>query len=569
MAPGALARPYITRHEWLWATAWSLSVLALTAVPYLWCVLHQTAQWRFTGQVYDVRDINTYLAEMQHGARGEWLLHLPFTSEDHPRALVHPLYLLLGKIAAVTRWSVLTVYHGARLAFGLGALLVIYRFIAQFSPYLAVRRTAFLLTGFGGGLGWLVLILAGPDWLGDMPIDFWVPEAFTFPILYGFPHIALSLALLLGALLFYLQAAERISGRSHPEPECEQDLAWRTRELWQPALTAGVLTLFLGFIVPFDILVVYAAVGAYIAGRLIQTRHWPSREVIAALGLASVSAPSLLYNAYIFTFNPAFKEWSRQNLGLSPHPLHFVVSYAFLLLLALPGVFYLWRRKRGLFLITWVLADVALIYSPFNLQRRLIIGLHPVLCLLVAVSLSHFLLPWWSRTQAPILVRWSQGRYTRRGLRRLALTTVLLSTLPSTLLLLAGPMLQAPTHIPPLYQPQSIVAASDWLRAHTALNDVVLSAYETGNYLPARAGNWVYLGHGAITAHYAEKQQEVARFFGTQMSDEERRQFLLEKNIAYVIHGPYERALGDYPAEAAFLQPVYRDDVVIYKVSLK
>lgn len=517
----------VSRRELLWVLGWSLVVLGLTSLPYLWCAALETDTHVFGGLVYDVEDVRTYLAEMRQGARGAWLLHLPYTSEDHPRAFVHGLYLLLGRLVPLAGGSLLAVFHLARWALGLAALVSVYRFVAFFTPWMGTRRVAWLLAAFSSGLGWLLVLLGRSQWLGDMPVDFWVPEAFTLPVLYSFPHIALSLALLLEALLGFVQAVER------------SDL--------RPALRGGLLTLALGFVVPFDVPVVYGVMGAYLLALLLGWRRLARQALLAALVVGGISLPGLAYNLWVFTFNGAFREWARQNLGFSPHPAHFLVAYAPLALLALPGIVHVLQRgdRRGAFLVAWLLAAAALLYTPFNLQRRLLIGLHPVLCLLAAVGLTRWFLPrlGWSRAFSAIQ-EWSRGRYRRKGLRRLAVYGVVWALVPSNLLLLAGPMIQALEHVPPLYLPREAVDAADWLAAHAPAESVVLASPAVGNFLPVRSDVWVFLGHGAITLQYDAKLEEARRFYraGGQ-TPEAAYQWLLDRGIRYVYFGPDEKRL--------------------------
>ncbi len=543
---------YLSAGEMLWALAWSSAILALTCLPYLWAYYHQTAEFEFSGLVYDVKDCTTYLAEMHQGARGQWLLHLPFTPEDHPRAFVHSLYLILGKLAAALGQPMIVVYHLARLLCGLLLLLTSYLFLSFFTSHRPLRRIAFLLVGFSSGLGWLLLLTGQPGLWGDMPIDFWVPEAFTWPIVYGFPHISLSVALLLGTIVLFLLGVER------------ERVAF--------SLLGGVACFVLGLIVPFDVPVVYAAVNAYLVALTIRGRRLPFIPVKHALILGAVSAPSLLYNLYIFTFNPAFQEWSRQNLGFSPHPLHYLVSYALLSLLAIGGAVHYLRVRdpRGLFLVSWVLADFVLIYIPFNLQRRLIVGIHPSLCLLAGVGFVRWILPSLLRSR-PLrwLITCFPSRYSRRGLGQWFVCGFVLVTTPSNLLLMAGSMMQASHHEEPIFHPRAVVKAIDWLEDHAQPTDIILSTPEESNYIPARSGNWVFIGHPAITSHYEEKKRAVEAFFGDGMSDKERETFLREYNIAYVFYGPQERALGTFaPETKPFLEKVYGSSgVEIYRVS--
>jgi len=538
----------ISRQEVLWALGWSTLVVLITSLPYLWCALQQTDTHIFGGLVYDVEDVRTYLAEMRQGARGAWLLHLPYTSEDHPRAFVHGLYLLLGKLVPLAGGSLLAIFHLARVLLGIAALMAVYRFIAFFTPWVGIRKTAWLLAAFSSGLGWLMIILGRSQWLGDMPIDFWVPEAFTLPIVYSFPHIALSLALLLEALLAYLQSTE--SGNL------------------RPALRGGLLALVLAFVVPFDVPVVYAAMAAYLVGLLLWRSQQARHAFLAALVIGAISLPGLAYNYWVFTYNDAFREWSHQNLGYSPHPAHFLIAYVPLLLLALPGIAIVVRRRdrRAAFLLTWLLADLILLYMPFNLQRRLLIGVHPTLSFLAALGLTRWLLPALGRSRALArLQQWGRGRYQKKGLRHFAVYAIVFLMIPSNLLLLAGPMIQAPGHVPPLYLPRETVAATGWLASHALPESVVLSSPAVGNYLPVGSDVWVFLGHGAITSYFESKVQEATAFYSAADQDPQAALvWLLSRNIDYVYFGPDEVALGhSTPADLAslpYLEPVYHNE---------
>ena len=188
--------------------------LAITSIPYVLGAVLATESRVFGGFVYAVEDCYSYLAKMRQGAEGAWLFHIAYTPEPHMGTMFFLFHLLLGKVAALLPGGDLTarmvwVYHGARWVFGLGLLLTVYRFLAAFTERVGVRRLAWLLVTFGGGLGWLLVALGQPDWLGSMPLDFILPEGFTFLVLYAFPHIALARTLLLWGVLSLLQAWER------------------------------------------------------------------------------------------------------------------------------------------------------------------------------------------------------------------------------------------------------------------------------------------------------------------------------------------------------------------------
>ena len=195
--------PHLSVNEMLWATAWALLGLSLTSLPYLLGYYLSSPDVHFGGFVIAVEDGKSYMAKMGQGARGEWLFHLPYTSEDHDGAILFTFHLLLGKLARLSGLSLVNVYHLARLLCGFLLLWVVYAFISYFVHFVALRRVAFLLICFSSGLGWLLVSLGLSS---DTPIDFMLPEAFTFLIIYAFPHLALAHTLMLGTFILTLTA---------------------------------------------------------------------------------------------------------------------------------------------------------------------------------------------------------------------------------------------------------------------------------------------------------------------------------------------------------------------------
>jgi hypothetical protein len=155
----------VDRQEWRWVAAWAALALLLANVPLLLGWSLSTPEMSFGGAVYDVEDVYSYLANMRQGWRGEWLYHNLYTPEDHPGSLIYLHYLLLGKAAAWSGLSLEATYHLARVACGALLLFVVYGFVARLTPHRAVRRVAFLLAAFSGGLGWLLIVLGRGDWL--------------------------------------------------------------------------------------------------------------------------------------------------------------------------------------------------------------------------------------------------------------------------------------------------------------------------------------------------------------------------------------------------------------------
>ena len=531
----------VSRAEWLWVLAWSGVILLLTSLPYLYGALLSTPQSQFGGFVLGVEDGNSYLAKMRLGATGNWQFHLFYTSEPHAGAYLFLFHILLGKIARFGGLPLILVYHLSRLACGLFLLVTVYCFTAFFTRLRPVRRLTFWLVGLGSGLGWLVLLLRLLDQWG-LPLDFYSPEAFAFHALLGLPHLSLAEALLLWAMLFLWTS-------------------WERRQI-RYAVLAGLALSAMTVIAAFYIVTAAAAIGA---GWLL--RGWRQKQAadrrwaegrLAALALA-MAAPMPLYNVHVFMSDPVFKAWQEQNLILSPSALHYLLAFGVLALLAVIGARAEWRHgsSRSLLLMGWCAAVPVLVYLPFSLQRRFSFGVQVPLSILAALGLWRLL----SGQETP-----GEGQLPRRW--RIASVGVVALLSLSNFLILNSARWEVSQQAPPLFHSGAEVDAADWLGTHATPDQVVLAAYETGNYLPTRMPARVFAGHGPETVNSEMKNAMLRSFFGGG-DDTFRRRLLADYGVNYVFYGPAERALGDFsPAAAPYLRPVYDNGAVqIYQVS--
>ncbi len=520
----------MTRSEFRWVLVASLAVILFASLPTLYGWALADDNHVYTGFVYNTEDGNSYIAKMRLGARGAWRFHLIYTPEEHESALVYTFYLVLGKIASGLGLSFVLVYHLARALLGLGLLLTVHAFISHFTADVRIRRVSWALVAIGSGLGWLLTLLGATQWLGNLPLDFWVPEAYVFLVLYNLPHLALAEGLLLWSILWTLHAFDG------------KGLRW--------SLYAGLAAFVMSWIVPFYAGVLAAALGAYLLALLVRRRRLPWREIgLAALTGIGVLAP-VSYNAWLFTANPAFATWAAQNRILSPHPLHYLLGFALLLVPATWGAIQALRQgeERWLLPVAWILAVPFLLYAPFNLQRRMIAVAQVPLSLLAAVGLAA-----WFRNR-----RWALLAY------------VAILSLSNLLLVFGnlGPIHQRTT---PIYRPAAEVTALEWLADHARADETVLASFEVGNVIPAWTDLRVFAGHGPETLHNAEKQEALKLFFDPATDDAWRQTLLRDFGLDYVFHGPRERDLGDWdPSNAQYLALGYAEGAyAIYEVKVE
>src|SRR5262249_40155063 len=104
----------------------------------------------------------------------------------------------------------------------------------------------------------------------------------------------------------------------------------------------------------------------------------PELELRWVLLVILPAIPILAYYLLAVNSNPVFAGWNAQNSTPSPSPDKYILGYGLLLIVAIPG---LWRglryfeRDGDRFMLIWVIIMPLLLYAPFNLQRRLFIGL--------------------------------------------------------------------------------------------------------------------------------------------------------------------------------------------------
>ena len=524
----------------------TIVAMVITSIPYVVGAMLSDDERVFSGFVYAISDCTSYIAKMRQGAEGAWLFHIPYTPEPHPGALFFLFHRLLGKVAALLPGGNLTqrlvwVYHGARVAFGAGLLVTIYRFLARLTRRVEVRRLAWLLVTFGGGMGWLLVTLGQSDWLGSTPLDFILPEGFTFLVLLAFPHIALARTLLLTGLMALMEAwlpttTDQLESGEAVRRGLTRIAGSIQAPQWRATALAGLAWLLMGVVVPFYVAVAWAVTGSVWAVLCMRQRRvaWTKAALGSIAGL--LSAPIVIYSVWRFSSHPVYAAWAAQNKVLSPHPAHYLAAYGLPLALGIAAVPGAWRGAWPVWLpVVWVGVVPFLAYVPFNLQRRLTEAIQVPLYLLAAEGLRRIT---GGAGDLPRL-RW-----------RLAALGVLLLLVPTNVMLLTRTTEALGDRPSPIYRDRAETIVLDQLAKRVNNNDVILASYESGNYIPSRVGARVFVGHGAESYRAAEKRDEVARFFDGSTDDGWRRDLLERYGVGYVFWGPEERALGSFDARA-------------------
>ncbi|MEO1443936.1 MAG: hypothetical protein AAFV33_26290, partial [Chloroflexota bacterium] len=287
----------------------------------------------------------------------------------------------------------------------------------------------------------------------------------------------------------------------------------------------------------------------------VRDRAFPMALFIRAVIAGGITLPLFFYYLWAFNSNPAFVQWSSQNILASPPPWHYLLAYGPVLIAGAVALRRVWQTagNRYPLLLAWSVVGLTLVYLPINVQRRLAEGVFVPLVILAVLGLSQ-------------LMQTDTEEQRRTWLR----PVLLVATLPGMLFILVVTSLGAISAPPDLYTQTSTVTALQWLDANETSGrergGVVLARFDVGNRLPAYAALRPYVGHGPETLNSREKEATAEAFFNGELSAEDATTLITdpENYIDYVFVG-----VGDVLSDGvdSVLTEIYREgDIVMYRV---
>lgn len=531
------------RKPWFWITAAIVvAVFAMTNLPYLFTIQAAGQDHVFGGFLLNPVDGNSYLAKMYQGWRGDWRFTLPYTAQPGSGGYLFLFYIFLGHLAHWANLSLLLIYHLFRVVGTAGMLFALYNF---FKVTLVEKRlyvTAFALAALGSGLGWLLLPF------GAFTSDYWVAEAYPFLSAYANPHFVIGLA-----LLFWILTQQA--------------------RFQQITIDSGLLIALAAFLLsiisPFGVVIVLVVSGIATVWTFWQSNtgryptlqdfwHWAWSEPF--LWILIGGAPLSIYDFWIARVDPVLAGWNLQNLTPSPALWDTLVSLSPVLLLAIPGVWEIYRRRdEGIsagqrLLLCWSVAGLLLLYAPFGLQRRFMMGIYVPITGLAVIGLMSLAAQMQKRMSFLFLV-------------------VLLLALPTNLLVLLAARHGAQTHDPQIYLTRGESLALDWIENNTPANALVLASPQTGLLIPAYTGRRVIYGHPFETINAEAEKNQVMQWFGDGQTPaaasrltQQPQEFLIQHHVDYVFLGPREQELGGLPAGLNLNEVYHAEGVEVFVV---
>jgi hypothetical protein len=544
----------VKRTEWAFVAVVAIVVLVLTSLPYAFAYLSAPDDMTFMGFIFNASDHSQYMA-WYRGFQTRFLISNRLTSEPNPPIFFNLLWFMLGRFGRYTGLSAPAVYQVFRWLAGGFFLFAVYGFTSEVLADLRQRRLAFLIVALGTGLGWVLVGVKYALGLDDVPfpLDVYISEGNSLLSMMAFPHFSEAAGLIL-AVFWLLLVGER-------------------RKQWRYGLYAGLVALFLGWQHGYDLLIVWGVPAAYIGLRIVLDGKLPSYWMKSVVTLGLLSWPPALYSLLLTRLDPLWNEILAQfsNAGVySPNPLHMLILMGLPLMAALATLIAYSlacfrkgedittsRRSQELFVVAWFISGWLLIYVPTNFQVHMINSWQVPVALVATWGLHRYVVPVVRRNWPSLdATRW-------------VIVVSVLLVIPTNLYLWLWRFYDLNRHDYPYYLHRDDVAALEWLDHHAPPDVLVLSAYDTGRYVPLLAESRAFLGHWAQTVDFYQKRSTVEAFFDADVSNAFRREVLSTYDVDYVLHGPAERALGDFaPDRASFLESVYTTpDVSLYAVT--
>jgi hypothetical protein len=366
-------------------------------------------------------------------------------------------------------------------------------------------------------LGWLWLLLAGAK---RIPPDMLIPEAFPFFAAYANPHFPLSIACLALIASVFIVVFRR-GFKQIPTAD-------------NGGLALFLMSMLLALIQPTALVPISSALVLYVGIRYYLTREIPYHELRWASMLWLPVIPFMFYDYAVFRFNDIMGQFNEQNITRSPAPHLYLVGYGLLLIVAIPGLVRAVRRFErdgDQLMLLWLVINVIGLYAPFNLQRRLSMGLIIPLVYFDVRALEDY---WFYKVPE----KW----------RAPALIALIVFIVPSNVLNLGIPLFGAVFNTDSGLENGLLLETDywntfDWLRDNAADDAVVLASPNVSLWIPAYTNQLVVFGHQYETVPNDERLEQVKNWYRgedceTLLSDD------LPFHVRFIMWGPQEEAFA-------------------------
>jgi hypothetical protein len=534
-APSTQKLPAISKTEWRIVLLITAALLVITSLPALFGYLSTPADKHFMGIVMNVPDHAQYFMWFR-GFGESPVINNRMTPEPNQALFFNLLWWSLAQLGGLFGLGYAAMYQVMRVLGITFFVITAYRICALALPDVFNRMLALLIVCTTSGFGWVLIVLKYTVTNGELinPLDVYVAEGNTFLSAIGFPH--------------FLAAAVYIW--------CFELFVRGVRENRRALIIAcGLFAQFMGWQHAYDLIIVWAVLGAYCALLMLRDRMIRPRLVIDLILVGVISVPPALYSVLLTRLDPLWEQVLAQfaNAGVYTPPLYrlpmllgftFVAAcvMAVLDLRRLPGARQSTEGSRELLsdaellILGWFVISFVLIYLPADYQIHMLNGWQVPMAILATRLLTGHIMPW---------VRRRFGR-NEASARRLVAAAFLLAIVPTNLYLLTWRFTDLARHTYDYYLTRGDIEALRWLDANAGPQDVVLSSMSFGQYVPVLTDSHAYLAHWAQTVAFFDKRSTVEEIYNSTIDLARRQQLLNDSRARYIVIGDAERQLAAF-----------------------
>jgi hypothetical protein len=499
-------------------------------------------------------DYNFYLSRIRQGYDGKWLVHEIYTNEPHKGTIIHELYLLLGQAARFIpddAFAVPAAYHVARAVFGVLLLTLIAWAVTLVFPSRFWQIIAFLIAVTSAG--WPLVSAVAGGWRFNNYMPWWTVleplQRITF-----IPHILAAQA----GLLFLVVAGGTMA-------TVKQKGNW---------ILLGILAMLVGLAMPQALMTVYGVYGLLSVIEYVLEKR--TDGIVPRLLIGVLSAWTILYFLPLLSQYP----WKRLVDFEVLHPITFsYIEYLKTLGVSLPLGFLgagivLWRKDRKWYpLVAWAIGVPLVIFLMFIKPLQ-----HPLRFTEMAAYIPLGLLTAYACMTGFQLL---QKKKVHPVVGSIVMTLPFLSILYGGMAMYhqylwqkdfidqkirAGwPAIPMDNYI--VYPSKGFIDAISFIDTKADAQSVILTEITAGNFIPARTGRLVYVGH-ENTSYKEEKLGTAKQFYQGKMDPKAAYAWIQKEGITHVFVGPEEKLDMegiDLPTVYPFLRQIYTNpDATIY-----
>lgn len=523
----------ISKREKSYLWVFIILLIVLTTFPYMFGWLTAPDAYNYTGaHRFAAADFSVYYSYIEQAKQGSFLFKDLFTTEADQNNFFSPIWLLGGWVSKVG-FSSAFILHLFRIVSIILLGFSLYWLIAYFIKNKLKRLATSLIMFFGSGFGVYTFFILGKSGLGclfNYPLEFWVSEYNIFLSAYHAPHFILSLALIALIFLFAL-------------------LAWDSNKI-KYSIVSGILFFILMIIHSYHLPTIIAVLFFWMIYLiLINKKIWLYFKHYIIICIFAILP--FLYLIWLYFTDEVFKEKGQTMLNVMPDWHISLLSYGAVLAFAIVSVFFFkknykkYEEKYGL-LILWAVVQFMLIFLPIiNYRRRLVEGLFIPLSILAVIGMFNL----YVRIKNKFILKIFKNKFILAVL-------FFIFIFASNIYVVGIDIVYFALNLPHFYYSDNLKESFTWIKDNIKNDEVILSTYNVGNFIPAYTGRTTYVGHGDETLGFEIKKDLTKDFFIKDQAINEKVNFLINSDIDYVLYSDHQKIINSELDS----QPVFLDN---------